>query len=1635
MSGRGERGSRPPAGRVGGRFAGRNRKLQTNKKQDVKTKKKSLSDYSYYLGSSSQASDYETTTNYIINYIKKTYSDGKDIADALKTLTHPDTNTWKPSLQVSVVTGSQPTDVSQRELENRQYEIEFKQELSQYSSRKRQFEENLVKAYALIWERCTEAMKVKIETRQDFDLKILDDPIELMMAIKQHSMNYQEYRYDMSILTDSFKNLFATKQKEGENLAVYARRFKTATEILESHLGGELILPSIVKQHPDYRDNLSDEDNNKIIGACNQRFLSYLLLEQADQKKYGSLMTVLSTQHSLGNDQYPRNLSQATNVLSNHRHDVGKGKPNNNNNAKRTSDDDEDKNTMPLSFAQIEGRCYCCGSTDHKSPKCPDKKKTPKNEWWINKAQQHLHQHAQSSDKSDKVTTTSSVSDGAKGSDEQSMAPPLPQAWINVHLSQVRHIQLLSEYSKLDMKNWILLDSQSSTTIFCNPTYVSNIRTIAEKEPGLLVHTNGGSFEVRQKADLPDFGTIWFDPNSITNIFSHAEMSDRFHITYDNHDKDHGDVFKVHTPKKTVVFQRLGNNLYVHKPSNTAASEDESDGKLNLVTTVEENVNFYTPRQFERAKRARDLYHAIGTPSVEDFKSIIRMNAIGNNPVTTKDIVMAEKIFGPDVGNLKGKSTRRNPIPVVENHIEIPRDLIRSQQGVHLCIDGMKVNGLVFLTTISRNIYYRTATYMPRQTIDQYKDELKGIIRYYNKAGIRVDYIHADNEFRPLLDPLQDEFQIQFNFANPGDHVPEAERNNRVIKERIRATYHRLPFTHLPKQMVIALVQESAKKPNFFPARHGVSQFYSPRMILHQQNLNYDRHCRYGLGTYVQANNDPNPTNTNEPRTLDCIYLRYNDNIQGGHDLLHLPTNRIIMRSRVTSIPITPAVINQVHTMARQQAQPEGLKISNRYNVILYDAAWIAGVDFEEEDDEDDDDSDYESDEEPSDDDDDDDDHYDPVDADYEELDQDNEDEIEEEEIQEDEDRDFVDQEWPQWAEEEQPNPGIVEEDDDEQQQQEPPVAAAAPPEQVQPTETAPITRSGRVSRPPNWHTEYQSHIQTQAHPVSRTLEYSIEDARVIAMLFQYMEDKACDIDNEKANQFIQTYSLKAGLKKFKERGKEAAMKEMNQLDERVVYTPIDIEKMTFTEKKRAMESLIFLVEKRDLTVKARMCANGSTQREYMERDDASSPTVMCESILITAGIEAKQRRDVMTCDIPNAFVQTDIPTEKLEKGKRIIMKIRGALVDILVEMNPEKYTKFVTCENGKRVIYVMMLKALYGMLESSLLYYKKFKNDIETIGFEVNPYDPCVANRIVQGTQQTICWHVDDLKSSHKKSIVNDEFLDWLTKMYGNVAPVKATRGKRHDYLGIFLEYKDTGEVVVDMAYYVKKMLEDFPEKLKNGTLCPWTERLFKVDDKSKTLSDDKVKTFYTFVMKGMFVCKRARPDIQPVIAFLSTRVRAPTDQDWNKLMKLMAFLKATQEDVLTLELGDKQRIEWFVDAAFAVHPDFKGHTGAMSTLGRGAFSALSTKQKANARSSTEAELIGIDDVISKILWSKRFIEAQGFVLENNVIYRDNTSSMKLEQNGRASASNRGNGWRCTKPLTGALFKKFRDKIMNFQP
>jgi hypothetical protein len=185
------------------------------------------------------------------------------------------------------------------------------------------------------------------------------------------------------------------------------------------------------------------------------------------------------------------------------------------------------------------------------------------------------------------------------------------------------------------------------------------------------------------------------------------------------------------------------------------------------------------------------------------------------------------------------------------------------------------------------------------------------------------------------------------NFTNALDHVPEAERNNRTIKEQVWAAYHRLPYKALPRQLIRYLVTTQASQLNLFPAKGGISPYYSLRTILGLPPLDYDKHCVVPFGTYVQANHETNQTNSNAVRTIDAIYLWPALNMQGGHELYDLNSNRVITRARVSQIPVTDVVIKAIEQIAEDQGF-KSLKFKNRKGAIFHDADWIAGVDYDE---------------------------------------------------------------------------------------------------------------------------------------------------------------------------------------------------------------------------------------------------------------------------------------------------------------------------------------------------------------------------------------------------------------------------------------------------------------------------------------------------------------------------------------------------------------------------------------------------------------------------------------------------------------------------------------------------------------
>ena len=314
---------------------------------------------------------------------------------------------------------------------------------------------------------------------------------------------------------------------------------------------------------------------------------------------------------------------------------------------------------------------------------------------------------------------------------------------------------------------------------------------------------------------------------------------------------------------------------------------------------------------------------------------------------------------------------------------------------------------------------------------------------------------------------------------------------------------------------------------------------------------------------------------------------------------------------------------------------------------------------------------------------------------------------------------------------------------------------------------------------------------------------------------------------------------------------------------------------------------------------------------------------------MLSCVIDATEQRDVATVDIPGAFMQADM-------DELVHMRLEGTMAELLVRLDPKFYRKYVEVINGKKVLYVELKKALYGTMRAALLFWKLLTSKLVEMGFEINPYDWCVANKIIEGKQCTILWHVDDLKISHVDPEVVTNVIKQLENEFAKNAPLTITRGKTHDYLGMTLDYGIDGRVQIKMFDYIENMLKGLPTDMDGESATPAANHLFEVNEKDPVMLDkEQADMFHHNVAKLLFLCKRARPDIQTAVAFLCTRVKGPDSDDYKKLTRVMKYLRGTSDMPLTLEASDMHVMKWWVDASFAVHPDMKSHTGGVLSLG----------------------------------------------------------------------------------------------------
>jgi len=229
---------------------------------------------------------------------------------------------------------------------------------------------------------------------------------------------------------------------------------------------------------------------------------------------------------------------------------------------------------------------------------------------------------------------------------------------------------------------------------------------------------------------------------------------------------------------------------------------------------------------------------------------------------------------------------------------------------------------------------------------------------------------------------------------------------------------------------------------------------------------------------------------------------------------------------------------------------------------------------------------------------------------------------------------------------------------------------------------------------------------------------------------------------------------VQKGLEVFSEVGKEALSQELKQVHDMNVFNPKNPCKMTCKEKKRALEYLVFLKQKTSGRVKACRCTDGCKQREYMNKEETSSPTVATESLLLTCIIDAEEEHDVATVDLPGAFIHA-------EMNKVVHMRVARKMAKLLVKIDPEKYGPHVTIKQGKSVLYIQLHKALYSMLQAALLFWQLLLSKLQEWGFTINPYDWCIANKEIHGRQCAVAWHIDDLKILHVSPDVVTSIID----------------------------------------------------------------------------------------------------------------------------------------------------------------------------------------------------------------------------------------------------------------------------------
>ena len=1511
------------------------------------------------------------------------------------------------------------------------------QRIKKFVDREIRVETNVKRIYGLVKGQCSHSLRALLKQEKDYEKKdSKQDVLWLLEQLKKITSGLDSKSNKRCNLFDALLAFITMRQGNDESDSAYLKRFRVNLDTLCS-AGGRHILCSPDLIDAADKDNITDVEKE----AEENKFKAIVFLKRSDPTRYGGFLTELQNSAHLDRDEYPISETAAMDLMvrrsgvfsssliqqvgrNGRRPGRGRGFNFVQNGGRGSGNSRPPAGTVLV--PGVDGRtcnvlCYGCQTWGHYADQCPNA--------------------------SNNRQGTNLVQYGYNFNQGDSGIP----------------------------REWLLLDTCSTDNVFNTCSFLNDI-VACDIDDDLKMQSNGGSMTYGLKSTMKLFPLeIAYNEHSVGNIISFFRLIQvpGLVITLDSR-VNYG--FNVTYKGKLYHFLPFDNGLYYFDTRNEPRSVDDNTNDVItpylLLQSVEDNKAFYTQREIKGAENARLLQEALGWPSDDYYKYIIKNNLITNTEVTLDDILRAEHIYGPAKPLLQGAMTRLKPANNKIEKVPLPLPVFAQHKLVSLSVDFIYVNGHVFFTSKSAKLDLVTAKYHKTRGMKSIIETLDYIRQIYHSRGFIIDNIHGDNEFNK--DEIKtSQLPALFHIYGKDEHVGLIERSNRTVKNKARVMTHATPYRKIPKVMTIGLIQGAVKWLNAFPSTTGISKTMSPSTIvlgLPKPNMKY-KTIVFGAHAMVYTGTN----NKMDARSIPAIALN-SSNEHGGHYFMSLYSGKRIHSYEWKELPIDEEVIARVEELAEEEEAPE---MKRGYPIFTWKQRFIEEPDLNVNDA-----------------------IEDVMDIDVNngndvEVQGNNNIEIEnnaipEQELEINENEivnDIVNDEEPVQEEtnyitdesstnddnednedglddihvmNEIPEEAIpVENDNNNEEQEASEIVTEGDEDEGMEVE---LNDNGRPRR---------ACVGQGVERLEMNMDNTKEYASVKDQNYQFtMKSDHPFMRGDKsfmsvAANYLFTHvsehsqmSAKAGIKKFGDRALAAILSEYKQLNTgampgKPVFGTIDPTTLTNEEKRRALEAVNLIKKKKCGKIKGRTCANGSKQKRYLKHGETiSSPTVSLEAIIGTLLIDVKEGRDVAIFDVPGAYLQAEMPAEK-----KLLMVFRDEFVDIMCEVNPEYKKYVITDRNGKRILYVKVLRAIYGCIESALLWYELYVKILKGMGFKLNEYDRCVANKMIDGKQCTIAWYVDDNKLSHEDPQVVTDVLNAVKEHFGELV---ISRGDEHDLLGMKIKMNRADKTVtIDMRDQLKEAFEMFGEELDETVVSPARKNLFITHDgECEELNEARSEVFHSVTAKLLFIMKRGRPDVETTVSYLMTRVSKSNERDWTKLKRCLGFLKGTFNDLRKIGADSLRDLHVWVDASHAVHENMRGHTGGTMSMGIGTLHNKSSKQKINTRSTTESEVVGVSEYLPYDIWQVNFFKEQGYDIRNNYIYQDNESAAKLEINGRNSCT--GNSrhvdikffWvkdrvdkkeveikYCpttlmladyfTKPLQGNVFRRFRDVIM----